>query len=626
MNEGTKVPQWATETTLQNLVTALDAGSKKSGSTANKATKATDAFSMALTKAAPGPSKLAGAAMDAASGLINFGTTLVKAALTTTGDLDTFADTIRAGGEAFNDFASNFGIIGRLFGATVQATAEAQALALEVVSDLEKEFASLAVAGADFDGSLKGMNQQAMQSRVNLDKLAEIVQNQGLVFAQSAGTVQDGVDAFLKLNAAVTEGELNFRALGLRFDEVAQMTADYVEIQARAGRRIEIDSDREKTAVQDYIARTATLAKLQGKAADQVSEELRTASLDGAVQARLSMMTGDAANNFRAISQTLETNFGPGVRRAAEQALTLGTVLPDTAKTLAAAGVDLGQFEKMIVGATESDPAMLLDNIGALEQMLGERFADPTTRQIAMLGMVSDVGEGVAETFGKMAPLIETLAEEGGVLDRYAQAHEQVLQQMQDPDYGDQFTRDLLETGQDIEMKGFEARDKIITRLADTESLLGKLSDFALGSTDTILDILDKAFGPERKVKFDPETAEINAGQVVLITAEDIAEANGMPARKIDMAAFMTPRDTDQYTGGGYNLGAMREEAMRELGFDPTKMINEADLDKSGALSETELDKLVIKMNEFIEQNKVLAENMKTINKTMIKGLPVRLE
>ena len=94
MDQGLKVPQWATETTLQNLVTALDAGSKKSGSTANKATKATDAFSMALTKAAPGPSKLAGAAMDAASGLINFGTTLVKAALTTsTAESDTVTDT-----------------------------------------------------------------------------------------------------------------------------------------------------------------------------------------------------------------------------------------------------------------------------------------------------------------------------------------------------------------------------------------------------------------------------------------------------------------------------------------------------------------------------------------------------
>jgi len=198
---------------------------------------------------------------------------------------------------------------------------------------------------------------------------------------------------------------------------------------------------------------------------------------------------------------------------------------------------------------------------------------------------------------------------------------------MEDPDYGDQFTRDLLTSGQNIEMKGFEARDEIITRLADTESLLGKLSDFALGSTDTILDILDNAFGPERKkVKFDPETAEINAGQVVLITAEDIAEAKGMPTRKIDMAAFMTPRDADQYTGGGYNLGARREEAMRELGFDPKKMINEADLDKSGALSETELDKLVIKMNEFIEQNSVLAANIKKIDKTMLKGLNVRLE
>ena len=72
-----------------------------------------------------------------------------------------------------------------------------------------------------------------------------------------------------------------------------------MEIQAKAGRRVDIDSEKEAKAVNNYIARTATLARLQGKAADQVSEELRTASLDGAVQAKLSMMSGDAAENFK---------------------------------------------------------------------------------------------------------------------------------------------------------------------------------------------------------------------------------------------------------------------------------------------------------------------------------------
>lgn len=626
-----KLPQWATEETLQNLVSALD--EKKPGSKAKEAGKATDALSASLTKAVPGPGKLASAAMDAASNLINFGTTMVKAALTTTGDLDTFADTIRAGGEAAASFAEMIPVIGGFIGQALKIAAEAQATVLEVVSDLEKEYAGLAIAGADFGGSLEQMNTRAQSSRVNLDKLTDIVQNQGLVFAQLQGTTQKGVDAFLNLNKEVTNSGLNFRMLGLRFDEVAQMTADYVEIQAKAGRRVDMDSDKEAIAVQEYIARTATLARLQGKAADQVSAELRTASLDGAVQAKLSMMSGSAADNFKAISQTLETNFGPGVRRAAEQALTLGTVLPDTAKTLAAAGVDLGQFESMIRGATEADPADLLDNIAGLEQMLGERFADPTTRQIAMLGMVSDVGEGVAESFAKMAPLIETLAEDGGVLNRYATAHDNVIAAMDDA-YGDGITRDLLKGGQDIEETGFAARKTILSALVDEESGIAALiTKSAMFSTKAINDLLQKAFSD---VGEGITTAEILAQKAVINAP---IEDSMIPGRLPELGDFPVGQliDFTDYRAFmdsiGINEQVQKDNEATTRSFNNPEIqrivktaINEADADGNRRFDDKEMQEFIKIFNTMAENADLQNIQLKKMNKKLASTLMVGVE
>ena len=188
------------------------------------------------------------------------------------------------------------------------------------------------------------MNTRAMESRVNLDKLTGIVQDQGFTLASFGGTVQSGVDNFLDLNKAVTSTDMNFRALGLRFDEVAQMTADYIEIQARAGRQLQGDSQAEAEAVRQYIIRTATLAKLQGKAADQISEELRQANLDGAVQAKLMTMDAQAAENFTFIAQDMRAKFGEVGELAVQELLTAGTVSANTGKILATAGVDIAKF------------------------------------------------------------------------------------------------------------------------------------------------------------------------------------------------------------------------------------------------------------------------------------------
>ena len=77
--------------------------------------------------------------------------------------------------------------------------------------------------------------------------------------------------------------------------------------------------------------------------------------------------------------------------------------------------------------------------------------------------------------------------------------------------------------------------------------------------------------------------------------------------------------------GQGYGRGYL-EETFKKAGFDPKALINAADTNKSGGLDDAELTKLVDTMNALIEGNEHMARHMKKVDKTLIKGLNVRLE
>ena len=365
-----------------------------------------------------------------------------------------------------------------------------------------------------------------------------------------------------------------------------------------------------------------------------MSDELRTASLDGAVQAKLSMMSGDAAENFKAISQTLETNFGPGVRRAAEQALTLGTPLADTAATLAAAGVDLGQFTSMIENATEGDPSDLLDNLAGLEQMLGDRFADPTTRQIAMLGMVSDVGEGVAESFGKMAPLLETLAEDGGVLNRYATAHENVIAAMESEDYGDAITNELLRGGQQTEETGFDIRKTLLSALVDEEGGIASIiTQSAAFSTKKINELLQLAFDEAGKgitsAEITAQKAMLNAPLEIKMMTGMLPELGGFPISQLidftDYNAALTAAgrdETQQKFDRTQQINMNNPEIQRIL----AEAVNQADVNKDAKFNEKERDKFVEIFNMLAESADLQNIQLKKMNKQLAGSVGVVVE
>ena len=90
---------------------------------------------------------------------------------------------------------------------------------------------------------------------------------------------------------------------------------------------------------------------------------------------------------------------------------------------------------------------------------------------------------------------------------------------------------------------------------------------------------------------------------------------------------YMTMENGNKFDTGNHPVEMMVPLLhFKKAGFDPKALINAADTNKSGGLDDAELTKLVDTMNALIEGNEHMARHMKKVDKTLIKGLNVRLE
>jgi len=399
------------------------------------------------------------------------------------------------------------------------------------------------------------------------------------------------------------------------------MTADYVEIQARAGRQLQGDSQQEAEAVRQYIIRTATLAKLQGKAADQVSEELRQANLDGAVQAKLMTMDSRAAENFTFIAQDLKAKFGDVGELAVQELLTAGTISANTGRVLSTAGVDIAEFMDnfgtAMGAATDQD---LASAQAQLVQGLGQAFFDETSLAIASLGKFNEGAGDLAEIVGKIAPLRGILDDlEGSYLEALATAEAQA-----DQEIGDQTTKDLMDAGQNVEISGFQTRNTILGQLTKDGTLANFVLSMATASTGYITEIIDKAFGSVDSPK-EIREAYIDAGKVILNERDlDLPFGIAMTTRQLDANPLLTD-EMKQLKGGKVETKA-KNDARSEIRKVVLEQMGIADVDKSGTLDTSEQDALINALNTMIEQNSNLAGIMKKVDRDLLKSLNVNLE
>ena len=633
INEGDiTVPQWAKETTqveIRNLLSGKGPG-KSFGKDLEKAGKAAGGFDKSLKSAIPGPTKMAAGALEAAESLMNFGTTVIQTALTTKGSLTDLNAVIDAGVDVFDATIGQIPILGKVLSFFVGQAAEVQKMVNSAFEDLAVNFEQASKSGASFGGSITDFAAKSLDANMRLDTFNGIIAQNNETFARLGGTVSDGARRFMTLNKLVTESTdgvvTNFRGLGLTLQDVAELNADILEINSRNFAFQRLDAPAQAEIMKTTIARFATLGRLTGKRADQIAEEIKANTMRGDVAASLAGMNDKQRQSFEDLSVMLG-QFGPNFAEAGSQMLAIGTATGDAALAFATTGSDLGGLSdvvKMIEAG--ADPDDVRARIAELEGSLRETVGSETSRSVARLASVSTTAGTAASAFESAANLIASTAES---TDRFKTAVQETTDALSLE--GDSLTASILGTKAELEGLGLEVNEKFVKLLTGEGGLAKVLEDvqvvqkkFVKMLNDFINPLLEQDEAAA-KAKIEENRQELmTAGQATLSEREVPGYLFGTRmTTDLDTSKLITEAGSPGGSRGqnmekARNAKLIRETVLEELG--------QADVDKSGSISESESKVLIDSLNTMIEQNEDLKKIMNKVDRDLLKGIGVTFE
>ncbi len=633
INEGDiTVPQWAKETTqveIRNLLSGKGPG-KSFGKDLEKAGKAAGGFDKSLKSAIPGPTKMAAGALEAAESLMNFGTTVIQTALTTKGSLTDLNAVIDAGVDVFDATIGQIPILGKVLSFFVGQAAEVQKMVNSAFEDLAVNFEQASKSGASFGGSITDFAAKSLDANMRLDTFNGIIAQNNETFARLGGTVSDGARRFMTLNKLVTESTdgvvTNFRGLGLTLQDVAELNADILEINSRNFAFQRLDAPAQAEIMKTTIARFATLGRLTGKRADQIAEEIKANTMRGDVAASLAGMNDKQRQSFEDLSVMLG-QFGPNFAEAGSQMLAIGTATGDAALAFATTGSDLGGLSdvvKMIEAG--ADPDDVRARIAELEGSLRETVGSETSLSVARLASVSTTAGTAASAFESAANLIASTAES---TDRFKTAVQETTDALSLE--GDSLTASILGTKAELEGLGLEVNEKFV-KLLTGEGGLAKVLEDVQAVQKEFVKMLNDFINPLLEQDEAAAKAKIEENRQELMTAGQAT----LSEREVPGYLFGTRMTTDLDTskliteagspGGSRgqnmekarNAKLIRETVLEELG--------QADVDKSGSISESESKVLIDSLNTMIEQNEDLKKIMNKVDRDLLKGIGVTFE
>ena len=630
-DEQVTVPSWAKEETqleIKQLLSGKGPG-KSLGKDLDKAGKAVGGFDKSLKSAIPGPTKLAAGALNAAESLLNFGTTIVKTALTTKGSLTDLNAVLDASVDLVEATFGQIPVVGGIITFFAQKTADAQKMVNAAFEELAVNFEQASQSGASFGGNLTEFSTRALDANIRLDTFNSIIANNNETFARLGGTVSDGARRFMELNKMVTETAdgtaKNFRGLGLSLQDVAELNADILEINSRNFNFQRLNAPQQAQILESTIARFATLGRLTGKRADQIAEEIKQTTRRGDVAAALATMDDQQRKSFEDLSVVLN-QFGPNFAEAGNQILAIGTATGDAAKVFATTGSDLGELQDVInLINSGASPEEVRSRIAQLEGNLRETVGSETSLSVARLASVSDTAGTAATAFESAANLIASTADS---TDRFKTALDETRDALA---LDDGLTNAILQQKAELENLGLTVNEKFVKLLTDEDGLkdvILKVQEVQLQFVNMMNDFFKPFFeASEAKAKaaIEAEKKENIAAGFAMIEQEDKGFLGNiltpMIEKKLDVTDFMT--EEAMATGGPRgrertaNINMVKNLIAEELG--------KADVDKSGTLSEAESTALIDSLNKMIEQNDELARIMNKVDKDLINGIDVRM-
>ena len=322
---------------------------------AGVSTKELDRYTKGQDKNAKGSDKFAKAVAGGADKVRSLGTAFASSAAQIRENQESFASLnpmidqagrvaggmIKGVGGAADALVSAIPVVGGVVsGLTKAGTALAQMaaeIAVEIGKAVTKELDTasgamreLGQAGALGSKGITGIYDQAISAGLSIKSFSKIAGDsaEGLAFA--FGDSATGVAKFAKVSESMVPFQRGLLAMGIGAEKQNELTAKYIQLQARQGNlQGRTDADLAKGS-KNYITQLTALSRLTGKSVDEqqkaMDEQMRNVRMAAAVADVQNRLGDEAAKNMKGTTAAI-TAMAPNVGKGLQDALSgnLGT-------------------------------------------------------------------------------------------------------------------------------------------------------------------------------------------------------------------------------------------------------------------------------------------------------------
>lgn len=341
---------------------------------------------------------------DFGAGFVKAASGVGKAMQSAGNDLNLLAD-----GAA--NIMEKFPLVGDALGKTAQGVTA-------YLENTRGTFQALSKVGASLEGELGEFRKGAADTRLPLDTFANLIGRNSSELSALGGGVSNGVDAFRKLSAAMFEGPVapinGFMALGMSIEESNEFIMDNMAMMRRQARLTGMTEQQSIAAAMNLAVQLDTVAKLTGKNAKEMQDEIKQRQRSGATQAalRLAEMRGatGAQSAYNAAQAELQKG-PPALRNLVDDLVQTGVPMSKATQQFAALNSEAYALAKEAAAAAKRGDQKAAAELSAKAAEAANRSAvSERNLQISTLAQVSDIAQGQADTLEAVGEVVDAIA------------------------------------------------------------------------------------------------------------------------------------------------------------------------------------------------------------------------
>ena len=251
-----------------------------------------------------------------------------------------------------------------------------------------------------------------------LDSFANMVANNAQQLTGLGGSVTDGARKFAAMSEAMFSGPAplidGFMNMGMSIEEANEFVIKNTELTRRQAMITGMTEMEQVAAAQEMAKNLQIVAKLTGKDAKQMQDQLIERQRDGATQARLRLLEKQGVENAQEAYAGAQAELAKSpkvVGDLMDDLLQTGAPMSEATKNFAATNQEAYALLQKAAEANKAGDVEAAKKYAAEAAAATAKFADSEQGlMLATLAQASDVAQGQADLLEEMAPLIDATA------------------------------------------------------------------------------------------------------------------------------------------------------------------------------------------------------------------------